>query len=291
MKIYKLLFLPVFLLIIFGCSSNEKQVDQADINIRILASDIGVGKARLPFILSDKNNNPIYDIKNKISIEYCHEETCLQKNLQEEVEWREWPIKGGIYTTYLTFNQPGFWKIYLSYIKDGKNYNGEAAILVKSNTEAPNVGDLAPLTVNKTATSIEQIKKISSAINPDSRLYANNLVDSLNNKRPIILSFSTPGFCFTKTCGPQVEVLSRLADKYSNIIDFIHVEIFENPDEMLLNGDYSIGIQSEIVYLWELATEPWTFYIDENGIIVERFEGFANMDEIEESIITSPIFQ
>ena len=288
MKFYKLFYLPVFLLIILGCSIAEKQID---VKVRLLATDIGVGKARLPFIISDENNNPIYDLNSKIYIEYCKEESCLKKILQEDVEWREWPIKGGIYTTYLTFNQPGFWKIYLSYTKDGNNYNGEAAILVKSNTEAPNVGDLAPLTSTRTANTLEQIKKISSAINPDSRLYANDLVDSLSNKRPVLLSFSTPGFCFTRTCGPQVEALSKLADKYSNIIDFIHVEIFENPDEMLLNGDYSVGKQSEIVYLWELNTEPWTFYIDENGFIVERFEGFVNIDEIEESIIANPIFQ
>jgi len=287
MKIYKLLFLPVFFLIIFGCSFNEKQID---VNVRLLASDIGVGKARLPFIISDENNNPIYDLNSKISIEYC-QEICSEKILQEKVKWREWPIKGGIYTSYLTFNQPGYWKIYLSYKKDGNNYMGETAILVKSNTETPNVGDLAPLTSTRTANTKEQIKKISSAINPDSRLYANDLVDSLNNNRPVLLSFSTPGFCFTKTCGPQVEALSRLADKYSNIIDFIHVEIFENPEEMLLNGDYSVGKQSEIVYMWELATEPWTFYIDENGVIADRFEGFVNIDEIEESILASPIFQ
>ena len=59
---------------------------------------------------------------------------------------------------------------------------------------------------------------------------------------------------------------------------------------MLLEGDYSIGRQSEIVYLWELTTEPWTFYIDENGVIVDRFEGFVNIDEIEESIITNRIY-
>ena len=70
MKIYKIFFLPVFILIFFGCSSNEKQVD---INVRLLASDIGVGKARLPFILSDENNNPLYDINNNITIEYCQE--------------------------------------------------------------------------------------------------------------------------------------------------------------------------------------------------------------------------
>ena len=59
---------------------------------------------------------------------------------------------------------------------------------------------------------------------------------------------------------------------------------------MLLEGDYSIGRQSEIVYLWELTTEPWTIYIDENGVIVDRFEGFVNIDEIEESIITNRIY-
>ena len=286
MKIYKIFFLPVFILIFFGCSSNEKQVD---INVRLLASDIGVGKARLPFILSDENNNPLYDINNNITIEYC-QEICEEKILQEKVQWRQWPIKGGIYTTYLNFNKPGYWKIYLSYTKDGNNYNGETAVLVKSNTESPDIGDLAPLTSTRTANTKEEIKKISSAINPDPRLYANDLVDSLSSKRPVLLSFSTPGFCFTKTCGPQVDILTRLADKYSNIIDFIHVEIFENPNEMLLEGDYSIGRQSEIVYLCELTTEPWTFYIDENGVIVDRFEGFVNIDEIEESIITNRIY-
>ena len=287
MHIYQILSLLVLILISFGCISSEKQVD---VNVRILASDLGVGESRLPFVIIDENNEPIYELSEKVIVEYCAYE-CTEKKIQNNVTWRKWPVKGGVYTTYLDFDKPGYWKINFSYLVDEISYYAESAVTVKSNTEAPNIGEKALITNTKTAKTIEELKQISSDVEPDLRLYKNNLVNSLANNRPIIISFSTPGFCFTKTCGPQINALSLLADKYSNNIDFIHVEIFDNPDEMVLSGDYSVGEQAKIIYDWELATEPWTFFINNDGTVTDRFEGFVTFEEIEESIKSSPIYQ
>ncbi|GIT69223.1 MAG: hypothetical protein Ct9H300mP27_03270 [Chloroflexota bacterium] len=41
--------------------------------------------------------------------------------------------------------------------------------------------------------------------------------------------FATPAFCVSATCGPQLEILTRLKEKYQDRVNFIHVEAFENP--------------------------------------------------------------
>ena len=102
---------------------------------------------------------------------------------------------------------------------------------------------------------------------------------------PTVISFSTPAYCQSATCGPQTEVLSKLDDKYKGLANFIHVEIFDNPEEMLAAGDPSLGIESPVIHEWEFHTEPWTFVVDVNGIVVGRFEAFVTLEEIEEYLL------
>ena len=35
---------------------------------------------------------------------------------------------------------------------------------------------------------------------------------------------------------------------------------------------------------WKLQTEPWTFLVDANGKIVERFEGTVSVNELETAV-------
>ncbi|MBT7078153.1 MAG: hypothetical protein HN926_02135, partial [Chloroflexi bacterium] len=56
--------------------------------------------------------------------------------------------------------------------------------------------------------------------------------------------------------------------------------------EMLTAGDPSLGIESPIIHEWEFHTEPWTFVVDGDGIVVGRFESFATQNEIEEYLAT-----
>ena len=81
-------------------------------------------------------------------------------------------------------------------------------------------------------------------------------------------------------------MLSDLSDSNSENIVFIHVEIFENPLEMKITGDPSVGVESESIIEWGISTEPWTFLIDQHGIINERYEGFVSKEELQEDIDT-----
>jgi hypothetical protein len=79
--------------------------------------------------------------------------------------------------------------------------------------------------------------------------------------------------------------LSELEDKYKGQVNFIHVEIFDNPAEMLASGDASLGIESPVIHSWDFHTEPWTFTINGSGIVIGRFEGFVTAEEIEEYLL------
>ena len=46
-------------------------------------------------------------------------------------------------------------------------------------------------------------------------------------------------------------------------------------------GDLSIGILNDSVKKFGIETEPWTFLIDENGIVNKRYQGFVESSELQ----------
>ena len=54
---------------------------------------------------------------------------------------------------------------------------------------------------------------------------------------------------------------------------------------MLAAGDPSLGIEAPVIHEWEFHTEPWTFVVDGNGVVVGRFEAFTTQVEIEEYLV------
>lgn len=129
------------------------------------------------------------------------------------------------------------------------------------------------------------LRSITSAPEPDPDLYAISFDDAVGTGLPTVISFSTPAYCQSGTCGPQTEVLSQLDDTYEGRVNFIHVEIFDNPMEMLAAGDPSLGVEAPVIHEWGFRTEPWTFVVDGSGIVVGRFEAFVTAAEIEEYLV------
>jgi hypothetical protein len=95
--------------------------------------------------------------------------------------------------------------------------------------------------------------------------------------------FATPAYCQTATCGPQIEVVKELKDRLEDRMNFVHVEIYDNPDE--IQGDLSRGIVSPTVKEWNLPSEPWTFIVDSGGLVHAKFEAFTTQEELEEAIL------
>ena len=85
-----------------------------------------------------------------------------------------------------------------------------------------------------------------------------------------------------------METITSLKEAHEGEADFIHVEVYDNPDE--IEGDLSRGELSPVLAEWgidaivDYRNESWTFVIGRNGRIAARFEGFASFDELEAAL-------
>jgi hypothetical protein len=92
---------------------------------------------------------------------------------------------------------------------------------------------------------------------------------------PFVVTFATPRYCSSRTCGPVVDVVERTRRRFANdgSIRFIHVEIYEDNDPR--KGE------NRWVREWRLPSEPWTFLVGRDGRIKAKFEGSISSRELE----------
>ncbi len=282
----------ILLLVTAACGSPEgsgvlatavRDSDES-LSILLMARDVEVGEARLPVVVmrSDENRTRLDDRLEDLTFSYRLIDDEQFATLPGVI-WRPWPVRGGAYTAAPDFDRPGTWEVQVKFSDDGTERIGSTFVQVEQNSSAPGVGDKAPLSVTKTASTVEEVEQISSAFTPDPRFYSISLDEALTNGKPTIVLFSTPAFCVTQTCGPQLETLAELRETHGERIDLIHVEIFDNIREMLDTGDSTIGEVAQPVTDWNLITEPWTFFVDSDGIITARFEQFTTLAELSEA--------
>ena len=155
-------------------------------------------------------------------------------------------------------------------------------IQVEEGSFTPAIGSPAPPSVNKTSRDVETLDHLTTAPTPDVNLYQMTIQEALASGMPLVVSFATPAFCQTATCGPQVAVLSQVRDRYKDRANFIHVEVFDNPHE--IEGDLSRAQTVPSVAEWGLPTEPWTFIVGGDGNVTAKFEAFATAEELEEGL-------
>ena len=222
------------MIVLAGCSSEPITTDtngSSDSNALIVlaaASDIGLGSSRISLNIQMIGGARLDDAADDLEVTYTSPYSDQPRSV-DDLTWRAWPVRGGVYTATMHFDEVGLWKLKVRNTKDEKMLGAESGILVKSSAEAPDIGDPAPLSKTKTSPADGALKSITSAFEPDADLYRISLDDAVASGLPTVITFSTPAFCQAGTCGPQAEMLGQLNDKYKGKANFIHVEIFDNP--------------------------------------------------------------
>jgi hypothetical protein len=95
-----------------------------------------------------------------------------------------------------------------------------------------------------------------------------------------VIYFGAPGFCRSKNCGPESDVVKSLEPGYRpKGVDFVHIETYKGgtPD----NSDLSKATLSPTFDEWKLSSDPWIFIVDKNGLVSAKFDGPTGADEIE----------
>ena len=281
-----------FLILLFvACSNGDDESvvnDQAPLNdifLFVISSDAAIGENRLPFALRRADGGKVDVASTDVTMTYQKRDSGAVITAPEPT-FRKWPVGGGIFTTTVEYDSAGIWDFTANItLPDGTRDTADATTLVKEASATPAIGSAAPVITTKTGTTPEELALITSDSNPISEMYAVSFDNALKTGDPVIISFSTPAWCTSETCGPQLNVIDQVRQHHIGEAAFIHVELFDNPDVMRESGDPSLGVETPAVGPWNLPSEPWTFIIDGNGLIAAKFEAFTTSDELEEALV------
>lgn len=255
------------------------------LRLALASSDLAVGSNRVVFGVLDDDAGPVRDADVVVSTFYLPA-SGGQEGPVETVSavFRAWPVTPrGVFTAQLSFDRPGEWGIG-AVVADaaGAELRASARVRVKGTSATPALGTAAPRSISKTLADVEGLEQLTTDFEPDADFYDLTIVDALDAGKPFLVVFSTPAYCQTATCGPQLDIIKELKAGYADRMNFIHIEVYDNPHE--IEGDLSKAIISPTAEEWGLPSEPWTFIVDGEGVIRAKFEAFTTRNELEAAL-------
>ena len=190
------------------------------------------------------------------------------------------PGTAGVYQTRVDFDRPGFWTVTVTADVDGDTLTGSGTFRVGEHAQIPAVGDPAPRSANLTVDSPGEPAAIDSraasdGVVPDPTLHAMTIADAIEAGRPSVVVFSTPVYCVSRFCGPITDTVEDLAETYGDRAEFIHVEVWQNFEDAVLNDAAAAWIQTD-----DGGNEPWVFLIGSDGRIAARWDNVLDLDEL-----------
>ena len=254
------------------------------LRVVLASTDLGVGLNRLAFGIIEGAAGQVRAPEAKVLL--FHVDTTTDRpraaGLATFVAWPHG--RQGVYVANVELDTPGQWGIVAEIVgADGAVRQAQSGVFqVKPETSSPGIGHAAPTSVTRTSADVADLAELTTSADPDPDLYVLTVADAVSSGKPSVITFATPAFCRTATCGPQVEIVSALKDRVGPRANFVHVEVYENAHE--IEGDASKLRLDPAMAEWGLLTEPFTFVVDAGGLVAAKFEGFVTEGELEAAL-------
>jgi len=245
------------------------------------SSDYQPGRNRVSFLLVDSKSRVLSTPTAKVWVA-----SSLRGKPYETATARSEPIGvpggasagvGSIFVTHVRLPHAGRYWLLVS-PTGGQPNTALANLVVAKKPSAPAVGARAISTDTPTLASTGgKLALLTTATHPDPRLYRISVAQALARHEPFVVTFATPKFCQSRTCGPVVDVVDAVAKKLSKTpVRFIHVEIYKD-------NDPAKGV-NRWVDAWHLPNEPFTFLVDRGGIVRAKLSGAFSVGELEQAV-------
>ena len=178
----------------------------------------------------------------------------------------------GLYLARVDFPEPGTYEVEVT-TAQGQGTVAVSVIAPEDST-VPVPGKPAVSTATPTGEASLGVAKVCTN-EPACAMHGVSLDNALKAGRPVALLFATPAYCTSALCAPAVDTLAEVsADRDWGDVAFIHVEIFKDEGQTVLQS----------VSDWGLRSEPWFFAIDAKGTVVERIDGPLLSSELTELV-------
>ena len=253
--------------------------------VGMASTDLAVGDNRVVFGVIVQGEGALRDERVQVKTFYLTASGPEGPKQTAPATFQPWPGgAGGAYVANLSFDRSGEWGLGIEASRpDGSLIRASVKVSVKEASATPSIGSAAPRSRNKTAGDVSDLTDLTTDTDPDPDLYRLTVAEALDAGLPLLVGFATPAYCRTATCGPQVDVLKQVKDRYGGRINVIHVEVYDNPPEIRDSGIEAARL-TPVMAEWGLPSEPWTFVVDGEGIVRAKYEGFVGADELRVAI-------
>jgi hypothetical protein len=249
------------------------------------STDYQPGRNRVSFLVVDDNGKVVTAPTAAVFVA-----TGLKARPFERVVARSEPIGvpggasagiGAIYVTHVAIPKPGKYWLLVQPGGAARDITALGNLIVAEHPDAPAVGAHAIASDTPTLASTHgNLAVLTTSTHPDRDLYRLSVAQALAKHVPFVLTFATPRFCQSRTCGPVVDVVAAVAKKLApTAVRFIHVEIYKQNDPAKGFNRWVSGKGS-----WNLPNEPFTFLVDRRGIIRAKLSGAFSVGELETTI-------
>ena len=204
----------------------------------------------------------------------------------------------GLYRAAVTFDCAGEWGADIAIdLADGTTSSQRVRFEVRPEDSTPGIGEAAPRSDSPTASTLEEVRRISTDAQPYAAAYTSSVAQAVTAGRPSLIFFATPAFCQSGFCGPTMELVKQVAREYAEDVTLVNVEPYElqeTVDGLRPRLDADGHLQPVPAALdYGIPVEPYLFVVDAAGDVFARFEGVVGADELraalEDVIAAQPV--
>lgn len=252
-----------------------------DLGVTAGAGEFVPGMVRFPFLVIGNNAKPVERPAASVWVATSRSgrpfERVSAKLEPIGVPGRSEAAFGGvtrIYVAHLRIPRPGRYWLVAQPVRAKLQALGAIDVSARSRSVA--IGARAPRSDTPTLASAPAAQ-ITTSRPPDLPLLRYSVAQALAAHVPFVVTFATPKFCTSRTCGPVVDVVEAARKQFVRRgIRFIHVEVFEGNDPQ---RGYNRWMRQ-----WGLSSEPWVFLVGRDGRVKAKFEGSVSQAELAAAI-------
>lgn len=282
-------------------AKNIPKAELGIVNLVPAGTDFYVGQNNFVFGITNKNDEPqggatahvtFYDLKDPKNPKPVSEAdaveghpgvgpitTVTHADGETHTHGGENENRVGYYVA-VKFDHDGPWGVLVqATLKDGTKATTSVGFDVYAKPNIPAPGMAAYKSDNLIKTDVTNIAEIDSGTPPDD-MHDVKIKDAIAAGRPLVILFATPAFCTSRFCGPVEQEVESMQATYKDKVDFVHIEIWRNFDQQLLNPTAKEWL------LWPNGEvhEPVVYVVDKSGVIYNRWEGPVSKNIMEDSV-------
>jgi len=195
----------------------------------------------------------------------------------------------GSYATTLSLPGDGVWQMLVEATIGGAAKVGETAIQVGRKNDMPKPGDEAIAVATPTVRKPRGVDPICTR-QPPCSMHEISLDEALKSGRPTVVTIGTPAFCQSRFCGPVVDNIEAVSSEFPDV-HFVHIELLiddEAETVQAYQGAPPQGFRGPVLapaaQAWKVVEEPVTYYIDADGVIVERHLNAIDATDVRQGV-------